>query len=465
MSAEETLAEPAPLPYAHKGDLTQGDIGRHLFNMTAPMIGGLLAVISIQLADTYFISLLGTQELAAISFTFPVTMIITHLVFGLNIALSSVISRLLGARDIHTAQRVTLHGLLLACALSFIVALITFIFLEPLFLLLGADDTTMPLINQFMPIWLAGSVLLTIPVISNSAMRAAGDSFHPMMVMALMALVNIILNPILIFGWFGLPTLGIMGSAVSTCLAYAAAMVLSLYDLIRVKNLLPQDGLYLSQIGDSFRRLIFIAIPAGITNIVQPLTNAVITALLAAHGAHAVAAFGVATRVEALAMLLVIALALGLAPIVGQNWGARNFPRVHRAITLSIRFNFFWSALVALILFVFAEPVARVFSEDADVVSYAVWYFLLVPVSYGLSNLVFGWGAAFNAMGLPQWSFIMIAVKAFVITLPAVVIGSYLGDAMGILIALSLANILSGVVFHILSWRICYQQEEKLAQA
>lgn len=462
MSAEEVLAEPAPLPYAHKGNLTHGDIGRHLFNMTVPMIGGLLAVISIQLADTYFISLLGTQQLAAISFTFPVTMIITHLVFGLNIALSSVISRLLGAKDTLTAQRVTLHGLILASALSFIIALVTYLFLEPLFRVMGADDDTMPIIHQFMPIWLAGSVLLTIPVISNSAMRAAGDSYHPMMVMALMALVNIILNPLLIFGLFGFPALGVMGSALSTCIAYAAAMILSLYDLISVKNLLPRDGLHLNKIGDSFRRLIFIAIPAGITNIVMPLTNAVITAMLAAHGAHAVAAFGVATRVEALAMLLVIALALGLAPIVGQNWGARNFPRVHQAITLSIRFNFIWSALVAVILFVFAKPVAHVFSADADVVDYAVWYFLLVPVSYGLSNLVFGWGAAFNAMGLPQWSFIMIIVKAFVITIPAVVIGSYWGGAMGILVALSLANILSGLAFHILSWRVCRQQEQKL---
>src|SRR5688572_5315668 len=112
MSQEEPALE--PIPYANKGNLTEGPIRDHLTRLSVPMIWGLLAVISVQLVDTFFIAMLGTRELAGISFTFPVTMLISHLVFGVNVAMSSVIARLVGQKKIDDAKRVTLHGIALA---------------------------------------------------------------------------------------------------------------------------------------------------------------------------------------------------------------------------------------------------------------------------------------------------------------------------------------------------------------
>ena len=173
-----------PLPYANKGDLTTGSLIRHLVRLTLPMTWGIMAVISVQLVDTYFIGLLGTQELAAISFTFPVTLTMTHLLFGLTIAMSSVVSRLIGAGDMMTARRVVLHGILLAFGVSAIFALIGFMLLNPLFTVLGATPDILVLIKQYMPLWLIGSVIISIPMNGNSAIRADGDSFKPAMVNA-----------------------------------------------------------------------------------------------------------------------------------------------------------------------------------------------------------------------------------------------------------------------------------------
>lgn len=446
--------------YKNKGDLTTGPILRHLLRLTIPMIWGLFAVISLQLIDMYFIGLLGTTELAAISFTFPVTMAISHLIFGVNIALSSVVSRLVGEKRQDEARRVILHGIMLAVLTSMIGAGLCYIFLEPLFTLLGADADTYPFIAAYMPLWLIASVVMAVPVNGNSAIRAAtGDSFTPAVVMTVLAVVNAVLDPILIFGWFGLPAMGVAGAAAATLIAYGVCFVLELYILIWRKKLLPTDSFYWPQFGNSLKRLVHIAIPAGIGNTIQPITNAVIVAVVAGYGASAVAAYGVGTRIEAFSLLLVIALALGMAPIVGQNWGAQQFPRVHKTINLAILINFVWSALVAVALAIFAAPVAGIFSQDPEVINIAVLFFYVVPFSYAFANLVFGWGSAFNAMGKPQRAFMMIFTKAFIITLPAVFIGSWLYGLPGVFGALAISNVASGIAFHLLSRYLCRRDQ------
>lgn len=454
---------PAPLPYQNKGNLIEGPVLGHLIRMTLPMIWGLFAVIAVQLADVYFISLMdNTHILAGISFTFPITMLISHLVFGINIALSSVVARLIGAKLLDDMHRVVLHGIMMAVTASSIIALLTFMMLKPLFYLLGADELTYPAIADYMPLWLLASALLAIPVNANSAMRAAGDTMTPALVMSTIALVNFILDPLLIFGYFGFPEMGVTGAALATLIAYCMGLVLASYMLAFRKKLIALDGLHLDKLGDSLRRLIVIAIPAGIANIIQPATNAVIVALLANHGSAAVAAFGVASRVEAFAFIFVISLALGMAPIIGQNWGAGNYKRVHQTIDLAIGFNLAWSIFVAVMLSIFAGSLAGIFSQDPEVIHYASLFFWIVPVSYGFGNLVFGWSSAFNAMGMPKRAFVMIAIKSLVLTLPAVYIGGKIYGVTGILVAVAATNILSGLFFDFISRRYCRHYEDTL---
>ncbi len=443
---------PKPLPYSHKGNLTDGPVRAHLMRMTWPMLWSLLAVIGVQLTNTWFISRLGTTELAAISYTFPITMLISHLIFGLNIALSSVISRLIGEKKIEDMRRVTLHGIILGVAASIVVSLIAYITLDPLFKSLGAGPDTLPIIRDYMPLWLLATVILAVPVNGNSAMRAAGDATTPAVIMTLMAGVNFILDPILIYGWFGAPALGVMGAALSTTIAYSVALVLGVYYLTIKKKLVSTDGLHLDKFKDSLRRLVVIAIPAGVANIIQPAVGAVIVMLLAVHGNEAVAAYGVATRIEALTMIFVIALALGMAPIVGQNWGAGRYSRVHEAISTAIRFNYIWSFFVAVFLALFSMPLARMFSDDPVVIEATHLFFWIVPCSYAFGNLVFGWSSAFNAMGLPRRAFVMIFAKS-ALTIPAAWVGSQLYGVPGIFCAVAIINTVSGLTADFISNR------------
>ncbi len=454
-----TRNTPKNLPYATKGDLTNGPIQNHLIRLTVPMIWGLFAVISVQLADTFFISLLGDKELTAISFTFPVTMILTHLVFGFNIALSSVVSRLIGAQDWTTIKRVVLHSLIIAFMTSLTLATIVAFNLQFIFDLLGTDESSFKIIQPYMLIWLCGFAVFSLPVNANSAVRAAGDSFRPALIMLVCSFVNFCLDPILMFGWFGFPAMGVTGVAYATVTAYSLAVILAFILLISRANLIALDGLYLKDLGNTARRLLVIALPAGITNIILPATSAVIVALLAAYDPQAVAGYGVASRIEAFAMLVVMALSVGMAPVIGQNWGAELFARVHETIKLAIKFNFVWSFSIAAILAIFARPIASIFSDSATIQDYVIIYFYIVPISYGFGNLVYGWSSAFNAMGKPQRSFAMITIKSLVLLLPAIFLASTIGGAKEIFLAIALINFISGIAFHIYSEYACRSDE------
>ena len=182
-------------------------------------------------------------------------------------------------------------------------------------------------------------------------------------------------------------------------------------------------------------------------------------ALLAQYGNEAVAAMGIVSRIEAFALLIVIALATGMAPIIGQNWGAQKFDRAYRTINLAIAFNMIWSIFVAIILGTAALQIAAMFSDDPAVIYYAKIFFWIVPISYAFGNLVFGWSSAFNAMGLPKKAFMMIAVKSLIITIPAVILGAHFGGVIGIFVALCAANFVSGILFHVISRKGCHKAQ------
>ena len=438
--------------YKNKGNLIEGSVAGHLIRLTLPMTWGIFAVISFQLTSLFFISYLGTKSLAAISYTIPVTYGVFSVFIGFQIAMASVVSRLIGQGDRDQVRRVVTHGLILVLILGILTAMTGIYFHDALFRAMGADEEMLPLIRDFMLIWFAGSVAVTLPMVGNAAMRADGDSMTPALIMTVAAVINVIVEPILIFGLFGFPRLEIQGAALTTVFANGGAMLAGLYILIYKRNMVCSlKDLGLDQFKNSARRLLAIALPAGLTNAIQPVVNAFIVALLSAHGTAAVAAFGIVARIEAFAFIILMALATGMAPVIGQNWGAGKFERVREALKLGIGFNIVWSLVIALILTGFAPSVARIFSHEPDIIETTALYFWIVPITFVFGNLIMGWGSAFNAMGRPERSFIMIVTKMVIILVPAVMIGDAMYGITGIFVAIALTNTLAGIGFHLVN--------------
>ncbi len=453
--------------HAGKGDLTQGPVAGHLARLTLPMIWGILSILSFQLVNVFFISRLGTAPLAAITFTFPVTYVVFSIVMGLSIGMSSVISRLIGQGDREDVRRITTHGLILTLLTGLALAVAGSLLMNPLFRLMGADAAMLPLIRDYMGIWFAGSAFFAMPMVGNAAIRAGGDSAVPAKIMIAIALINIALDPLLIFGLFGFPRLELQGAAIANVAASFCGSMASLYVLYARKKMIDREHLSFARFKDSVRRLGAVALPVSITGMIQPAANAVIIALLATYGAEAIAAFGVASRMEAFAFTVIMALATGMAPIIGQNWGAGRFDRVHETLNKALLFAACWSVFIAAIFMIFAKPLAALFAGDdaPAMVHTAALYFWIVALTYAPGNLVPGWGSAFNAMGMPVRSFTMNFVKLVMIQTPLAFAGGALFGMPGIFGAIAVTNVLTGIGFHVWNLRACANSEKGAALA
>jgi putative MATE family efflux protein len=214
------------------------DIATTLRKMTMPMIVGMIMLMTFGLVDTFFIGLLGTQELAAISFTFPVTFTVISLNIGLGIGTSAVIAKFLGAGDHAKAKETATGALMFTMVLAIALAILGVFTIEPIFRLLGADDSLLPLIKDYMVIWYAAGLFLAMPMVGNSVLRASGDTKTPSYVMAFGGFVNAILDPLLIFGWGPVPALGIQGAAIATLIAWAIGLFYILYLLAFKRQLM-----------------------------------------------------------------------------------------------------------------------------------------------------------------------------------------------------------------------------------
>lgn len=442
-----------------RGDLTTGPITSHLIRLTIPMIWGILAIVSFQLVDTWYISMLGSTELAAIAFTFPVTYILFSLVLAQGIAASSVLSRLIGKGNLNRVRRVATHAILFAFCSGIFFAAVGLLCTDPLFKAMGAGPEMMPIIRDYMHIWFAGSVFLTVPMVGNSAMRALGDTRTPAVIMITAAIINALLAPVLVFGLFGLPRLEVQGAAIATLLANIGTTATALYVLYYKKHLISRNRRHLVLFADSVRKLLVVAIPVSLATIMQPIAGAVLTALLAQHGTSAVAAFGIVNRIEAFMFVIIMALATAMSPIIGQNWGAGLYDRVRETLNKAIKFAVIWSLTSAALLVIFAGPIARAFTDDPQIIHETMMYFWIVPVTYALGNLVQGWSSAFNAMGMPRQSFMMIFIKLIVISIPAAIIGSHYYGVNGIWLSIATVNVVTGIGFHLYNRRLCSRQE------
>ncbi len=436
-------------------DLTQGRVSGSLARLTAPMMAGVSSSILVQMLELGFIGQLSTAHVAAITFTFPMVMVLTSIALGISIGTSSVIARSVGNRQVSAGggaqdwggdevARLGTHSLILVFALMIVISALCWLAIDPLFLAMGASPELLPLIHSYLDIYLPGTILFTTTMICGSVMRASGSANIPGAIMTTGALVNLILDPIFIFGWFGFPAMELAGAATAMTLTRFGTLVISLW-YINGDNLVIRQAHFSGWLR-SAKRILHVGLPAMATNLIGPVTAAYITFLIADYGEAAVAGFGVANRIEAVAAMLMFALSGSIGPFVGQNWGAQMVDRVRAGVRASYMFCLFWGLLVTLPLFFFGRELASLIDGSGPVVAVAAIYFAIVPLSYGLWGVLMMASASFNALGKPLPSTALSFGRMIIVYVP---LATLLNDAfgyVGIFIATALSNVLFGIV-------------------
>lgn len=431
--------------------LTNGTIPATLFKLAAPMSVGLFALISFSLADTFFVAQLGTDALAALGFTFPVVFVINSITMGLGTGTSAVVSQAIGRGDQHLVRRYTTDSLTLSVIVIVVVSIGGYLTIDPVFTALGARGETLRLVREYMSITYLGIAFVVIPIIGNNALRGTGDTVTPSAIMIVAALVNLVVDPILIFGLFGFPRLEVAGAALASVIGRIVACVAALGFLHFRERMLAFARPSFRDILQSWRAILAIGVPASATNIMVPLSNLFITAIAARLGNEVVAALGAGMRVSAFTSIPVFALAASLVPFVGQNWGARKYQRARLGKRHSIQFGFAWGGICLVALWVAAPYIASVFSTEDAVRREILFYLRIVPLGYALQNAFIFMSSILNAIHRAVVSTVLMALRMFALYVPLAMLGAHVLGAPGLFAGMAAGNALAGVISIVVS--------------
>jgi len=406
------------------------------------MAAGIVAIMFFNVVDTFWVGRLGPEALAAIAFTFPITFILKSVTIGLGIGITATISRVLGSGDGGRVRSLTTDSLLLGLLVVAGISVAGLTGMNPIFRLLGAGPDLLPLIRSYMVPWFAGIGLLVVPMMGNSAIRATGDTKTPALIMILAGFINAVFDPFLIFGLGPFPAMGLQGAAVASICSWAVALAASTWILgWRLKMLRPRIP-HPRQVLESWKPVLAIGVPAAGTNLLAPLTIGYVTRLVAEYGPEAVAGFGVAARIQSMALVGLMAMGAAMTPFIGQNYGAGSWERIREAARAGAQFSLAWGAGSLLVLASLASVLMGIFTEDATVIARGALFLRIVPASHwavGVGLLV---GSAFNALGKPLNAAGLVVVRLLVLAVPLAWLGSQLLGVAGIFGALAAANIL-----------------------
>ena len=424
------------------------------------MLVGILAMMAFNVVDTFFIGRLGTLPLAAMTLTFPVVMVVGTFTLGLGVGAMAVISQGIGAGDRSRIRRYSTDALTLAGVCVALLTTIGLATLEPLFRALGATDDMMPYVRQYMIIWYPGMLCYIVPIVGNNIIRATGDTVTPSVVMLVGVVINAVLDPLLIFGWGPIPSMGMAGAAVATVIARAVTLAVALWVLYFREHLLISPWPGWRDLVASWKTIVRTGLPVAVSNAVIPVALGLVTRIVTGFGTEAVAGFGVASRIESFGLALIYALSTGISPFVGQNFGAGRIDRIQKGLFYAKAFCLAWGVLLLGVFLLFGRTLATCFDSDPLVVQVASLHLWVVSVSLGWRGVHQIIWTALNVLGRPYDALFLEFLLAFGLWIPLAYLGAHLAQIGGVFCGLALANILAGITAYVWVDRVTDKQRQ-----
>ena len=436
-----------------KTNVLDGSITLHVLRMLGPFSIAVLALISTGIVDTIYLGRLTDPDrpnlaimaLAALGVAFPITFFGNSANIGLGAGTMSAVSRALGQGDVEKAKRHAAAAILLA--LTVMSCLVTLMLLCSPFIirLTGASEQVAQMAQSYVYISLPGLIIISVASMCNNILRAAGEAALPSSIMIIGAVINIILDPFLIFGWGPFPRLEVQGAALATLIGNIIGGLFGIYIVIFHRKALSFAQMSLGSIKRAWKIVGQVGLPAAGTNTIVPLATWIVVAIIGnVLGEVDLAAFTVASRAEMLSVGLLYALSACIGAITGRNGGAGNTDRVREAFRVCYIICVIWSTLTAVLLMVFANEAAHIFTNDETLISKVMPYFFIVPATIFGYGFVFVSAAGLNAIGRPIYGLVYTIIRSLILYVGLIYIGVHMAGLLGAYMGIAAANIISG---------------------
>jgi len=431
-----------------KRDLLNGSITKTLIFLAFPTMIAFLLQTGFNIIDTIFVGMISAQAIAAVSMVFPIFFFMFALGGGIGIGTNSSIARYLGAKKNIQAQAVAKHSYLIGSVLSILFTIIGLFFSENIFTIMGATNNLLSLILPYAKWIFLSSFPMIITMISNNILRGEGDMKTPMISMLIAIILNIILDPILIFGWWIFPQMGVEGAALATFISRVFSFI---YSTIFV--LTGKAGLQISFKKFTFnfsyiKDILRLGIPSSLERMIMSVSMIIITRIVSSFGELSIAAFGLAFRAESVIIMPCIAMGIATVTLVGQNVGADNFKRAKSIAWRSAFMSAIFMTILGILFFLFPTPIIKIFTKDTQLINLTIGYFKYMGPFFGFIGFHIILAAAFQGSGMGFPSLALNIIRIFIFQIPIILylINILKMDLTAVWISFPISTIITSII-------------------
>ncbi|MFK7902393.1 MAG: MATE family efflux transporter [Nitratireductor sp.] len=441
-------------PDMSQAKFTKGSTMQHVITMTATGAVGMIAVFMVDLANLFYISLLGEKALAAaIGYASTIMFFATSVCIGFTIAATAITAKALGKGDIELAKKEASVSLVFVFIATSIISLLMMLNIKPLLSVIGAKGETLQIAYEYMLIAVPSIPLMGLAMCMAGLLRAKGDAKRAMYIPLIAAIFGAMLDPILIFYY----DLGVNGAAISMIFARIIFVIVGLHGVAVIHKLLSVPTW--QDIKRVFVPFMVIGFPSLLTQVSTPFGNAYVTSAIADFGDDAVAGWAVIGRLIPLAFAATFSLSGAVGPILAQNYGAGLVDRITQAMKDSLLFIIIYMGAMWALLAIGHDLIIQIFGATGDGALLIEIFCFYVAGLFGFTAILFVANAAFNNLGNPFLSTAFNWGRATIGIIPFVWVGAQWG-ASGVLIGWALGGTLFGLAAII----VCFRTLKKLPE-
>ena len=404
-------------------------VGRLIVTMSLPIMISMLVQALYNVVDSMFVSRIDEYALTALSMAFPIQNLMIAVSVGLGVGVNAVLSRALGARDMKSVNHAAIGGLLLMVisSVAFMLGGVTIV--RPFF---EAQTDIAPIIEYgvtYTRIVMLGCFGLFMQILFERLLQSTGRTLHTMVSQGLGAIVNIVLDPILIFGLFGLPKMGVAGAALATIIGQWAGAALGLYMNVHMNPEVSMDLRGAKLHGPTIRRILAIGVPSVIMQSIGSVMTFCMNQILIAFSSTAVAVFGVYFKLQSFIFMPVFGLNNGTVPIIAYNYGARRADRMMKTIKIGVSAVFVIMVMGTALFQILPHELLMIFDASEELLRLGVPALRIISIHFPIAAICIGMGSVFQALGFSLYSMINSIVRQLVVLIPcAYVLGKVTGS-------------------------------------
>ncbi|RAI94028.1 MATE family efflux transporter [Algoriphagus yeomjeoni] len=434
---------------SNKNQLAEVSLVRSLFTLAWPIIMANILQTAYQLIDTFWLGRLGANAVAAVSISFPILFLVLSLGAGLTLAGTVIVSQFKGANDKKMIDFAASQTVVIVFLISILLAFLGFAVASPLMNLVGAGPEILNDSVTYFQVSSFGFVFLFMFFVFQSLMRGIGNVLLPMYIVFGTVLLNLVLDPLFIFGYGSIEGYGVAGAAIASIITQGLSAAAGLYILFRGKQGIKIKVSFMKLEFKWVKRMFELGIPASLEQSSRAAAMTVMVMLVTSFGSEIVAAYGIGARILSLVIVPSIGMGIATTTLVGQNIGAGQIKRAEKIGDLSVKIAFFGLTGIGLILFLFAETLTAFFvPNDPQVIKDGAKFIRIMSLSFGLLGVQQVLNGVFNGSRFTQASMLISIFSLWMVRFPVAFVLSAKTELSfeGIWWAFPISNLIAALV-------------------